>query len=112
MGLGIEAGGFMPSRWGDLCTSPRPSGARRAWQALHDQLKAVKMERMVLNEKRVHRQVALPVSAFDVLQALKRKWDLETNGEVLTRLLLTAGPTLLQNDENTNRVQQNDRRRA
>ena len=37
----------------------------------------------------VYRRIALPVSAFDVLQQLKREWRLRTNNEVLTRVLLT-----------------------
>ncbi len=53
-----------------------------------------------INERRVYRQIAFPVSAFSVLQGLKRAWSVETNGEVLTRLLLTAGrTTLMENDE-------------
>ena len=48
-----------------------------------------------INEKRVYREIAFPVSAFDVLQDLKRKWGLRTNGEVLTRVLLTSGKALL-----------------
>jgi hypothetical protein len=43
---------------------------------------------ITLDECRVYRQIALPVSAFDTLQQLKRKWRLRTNAEVLTRLLL------------------------
>ena len=46
------------------------------------------MARLILNEVRVHRHVALPFSAFRVLQSLKQAWGLETNAEVLTRLLL------------------------
>lgn len=43
------------------------------------------------NERRVYREIAFPVSAFDVLQDLKRLWRIETNGEVLSRLLLSEG---------------------
>lgn len=50
---------------------------------------------MTINERRVYRQIAFPVSAFDVFCGLRRKWRVETNGEALTRLLLSAGRPLL-----------------
>ena len=64
--------------------------------------------RLVLDERRVYREVAFPVSAFDALQSLKRRWRMQTNGEVLTRLLLSATVdhnTLLKNDEHDGRAQ-------
>lgn len=54
--------------------------------------------RLIIDERRVYRTFALPVSAFDVLQDLKRAWKLETNAEVVTRLLYTAGPAMLTRD--------------
>lgn len=48
-------------------------------------------QRVLINEKRVYRRLAFPVSAFDALQRLKREWRLETNAAVLTRLLLGFG---------------------
>lgn len=55
---------------------------------------------MQLEEKRVFRQVGLPVSAFDVLKQLQRAWRLDTNAEVLTRLLLSAGRKILDQMKN------------
>jgi hypothetical protein len=55
------------------------------------------------NERRVYRQIAFPVSAFDVLQDLKRTWALGTNGEVLTRLLVTEGQRLVKKNAEPSR---------
>lgn len=57
-------------------------------------------DRLVLDERRVYRTIAFPVSAFDALQRLKRAWRMQTNGEVITRVLLefTDNP-LLKNDD-------------
>ena len=58
---------------------------------------------MTCNEKRVYRRdVALTIPAFDWLKRLQREWNLPTNSDVLTRLLLTQGPQALQQlrDEN------------
>jgi hypothetical protein len=57
------------------------------------------MQKLTINEKRVYREVALPVSAFDALQRLKRAWDVRTNAEVLTLLLLNADREMMKNDE-------------
>lgn len=47
-------------------------------------------------DKRVYRRdVALTVPAFDMLKRLQREWNLPTNADVLTRLLLTQGPQCL-----------------
>ena len=63
---------------------------------------------MSSEEKRVYRRdVALPVPAFDVLKQLQREWNLPTNSDVLSRLLLTQGPRCLTNL----RHEQHDRRR-
>lgn len=63
------------------------------------------MQTLTLNEKRVYREVALPVSAFDVLQRLKRTWGVRTNAEVLTVLLLSADREMMKNDEETRSTQ-------
>ncbi len=57
------------------------------------------------NEPRVYRKIALPVSAFDVLQDLKRGWGMKTNAEVITRLLLGTGPAILNTLENAEDVE-------
>ena len=57
-----------------------------------------------IDERRVYRQVAFPISAFDVLQDLKRGWRLGTNGEVITRLLLTEGRKLVSKNAEQNRA--------
>jgi hypothetical protein len=53
----------------------------------------------VIDERRVYRTIAFPVSAFDALQVLKRAWRLQTNGEVLTRVLLDAAQRNMENGE-------------
>lgn len=54
-----------------------------------------------ISGQRVYRKIGLPVAAFDVLKDLQRAWKLETNGHVLTRLLIEHGRDLLKNDEDT-----------
>lgn len=39
-------------------------------------------------EKRVYRSIGIPVTAFDALQALKRRHHLSTNSEALTYALM------------------------
>lgn len=46
--------------------------------------------RLRIDEPRIHRNFALPLSAFDALKNLQRAWGVETNAEVVTRLLLEA----------------------
>lgn len=59
------------------------------------------MDRLSLDEPRVYRRVGIPVSAFDVLCALKRAWRMPTNADVLTRLLLHHAPQVgpMKNDD-------------
>lgn len=64
------------------------------------------MNRLTINEPRVYRRIAFPVSAFDVLCGLKRKWGMETSGEVITRVLLSAGKTLLMETGDGDRHQE------
>lgn len=67
-------------------------------------------ESLTVNERRVFRQIALRVSAFDTLQQLKRKWRLKTNAEVLTRLLFAERLRLmLENDERDSEARYNRR---
>jgi hypothetical protein len=67
-------------------------------------------EPLTMDERRVYRQIALPVSAFDTLQQLKREWRLSTNAEVLTQLLLAERQRLMmENDEYDAKARQNHR---
>lgn len=66
--------------------------------------------RVAFDEQRVYRQFALPVSAFDILKDLKRAWGLQTNAEVVTRLLLTVGSKVLKNDETQSNADDTHRR--
>ena len=55
-----------------------------------------------IDEPRIYRQFAIPLSAFDALKRLQRKWGMQTNAEVITQLLLNPGtqpPDLMENDE-------------
>jgi len=56
------------------------------------------------NEPRVHRTLALPVSAFDVLKGLQRKWRMQTNAEVVTRLLLDVGAHMIGDEDEAGRI--------
>ena len=57
--------------------------------------------KMRYDEKRVHRNIALPVSAFDILKAIQRRDGFDTNGEVITALLMEKGEelNLMKNDD-------------